>query len=81
LLKKEQVIIATKIDEPEGKERLETLRVSMPDHTILGLSNITGEGLDQVKQAFIRMVNSSEKPVDDGFSSIVNTEAEYREEP
>jgi GTP-binding protein len=81
LLEKPQVIIATKLDEPDAPEHLEDLRKSFDGVTVLGLSNITGEGLDGVKQAFIRLVGTAEKPVDDGFTTVVDTEAEYREEP
>lgn len=80
LLEKGQVVIGTKIDEPEAKERLLQLRQQHPEMNILGLSNITGEGLDDVKKAFIHLVGESNKPVDDGFTTTIDTEAEYREE-
>lgn len=80
LLEKGQVVIGTKIDEPEAKERLLQLRQQQPELNILGLSNITGEGLDDVKKAFIHLVGESNKPVDDGFTTTIDTEAEYREE-
>ena len=80
LLEKGQVVIGTKIDEPEAKERLLQLQQQQPGLNILGLSNITGEGLDDVKKAFIHLVGESNKPVDDGFTTIIDTEAEYREE-
>ncbi|MEA5033509.1 MAG: GTPase ObgE [Sphaerochaeta sp.] len=80
LLEKGQVVIGTKIDEPEAKERLLQLQQQHPELNILGLSNITGEGLDDVKKAFIHLVGESNKPVDDGFTTTIDTEAEYREE-
>jgi len=80
LLEKGQVVIGTKIDEPEATERLLLLRQQQPGLNILGLSNITGEGLDDVKKAFIHLVGESNKPVDDGFTTTIDTEAEYREE-
>ena len=80
LLEKGQVVVGTKIDEPEAKERLLTLRQQRPELQILGLSNITGEGLDDVKKAFIHLVGESNKPIDDGFTTTIDTEAEYREE-
>ncbi len=80
LLEKGQVVIGTKIDEPDAKERLLQLQQQQPGLNILGLSNITGEGLDDVKKAFIHLVGESNKPVDDGFTTIIDTEAEYREE-
>lgn len=81
LLEKKQVIVATKLDEEHATERLEELRKSLKEHTVIGLSNITGEGLDLVKQAFIHLVGTAEKPVDDGFSTVVDSDAEYRDEP
>ncbi len=80
LLEKGQVIIGTKIDEEGAKERLANLRSLRSDLDILGLSNITGEGLDAVKQAFIRLVGESKRTRDDSFTTTIDTEAEYREE-
>jgi GTP-binding protein len=81
LLEKPQVIIATKLDELDAPKHLQELQEALGGATVLGLSNITGEGLEAVKQAFIQLVGTSEKPVEDGFTTVVDTEAEYREEP
>ncbi|MDD3366016.1 MAG: GTPase ObgE [Sphaerochaetaceae bacterium] len=81
LLEKPHVVIGTKIDEPEGKERLAQLQSARPDLLILGLSNISGEGIEEVKQAFIQLVGQSGKPKDDGFTTVVDTDAVYREHP
>jgi hypothetical protein len=56
------------------------LRNARSDLSILGLSNITGEGLDGVKQAFIRLVGDAGNPQDDGFTTVVDNDAQYREE-
>jgi GTP-binding protein len=80
LLAKRQVIIGTKIDLPEAKENLNELKKSKKELQIIGLSNITGEGLDKVKQAFIYLVGDSEKSFDDQFESNVDLDAVYREE-
>ena len=81
LLDKPKVVIGTKIDDPEAAEHLENLRNARSDLSILGLSNITGEGLDGVKQAFIRLVGDAGNPKDDGFTTVVDNDAQYREEP
>jgi GTP-binding protein len=81
LLEKSQVVIGTKIDDPEAADNLDKLRSEKPGLTVIGLSNITGEGLEEVKQAFIHLVGKANKPKEDGFSTVVDTEAEYREEP
>jgi len=81
LLDKPKVVIGTKIDDPEAAEHLENLRNARSDLSILGLSNITGEGLDGVKQAFIRLVGDAGNPQDDGFTTVVDNDAQYREEP
>ena len=80
LLDKRQVIIGTKIDLPEAKENLKELKKSKKELQIIGLSNITGEGLDKVKQAFIYLVGDAEKSFDDQFESNVDFDAVYREE-
>ena len=46
LVKKPKVIIATKLDDEMGPERLINLQESLAEHAVIGLSNITGEGLD-----------------------------------
>ena len=45
------------------------------------LSNITGEGLDTIKKEFIHITYShkDEEEIGDGFSTVVDNEAEYRD--
>ena len=82
LLDKPQVVIGTKIDEEGTHERLGELRNKYPGLNVIGLSVFTEEGLEEVKQAFIHMVSNAERKteVQTGFTTIVDTEAEYREE-
>ncbi|MGI6433294.1 MAG: GTPase ObgE [Sphaerochaetaceae bacterium] len=79
LLSKNQVVIGTKIDEPEGKQRLAELQQKRPELQVLGLSNVTKEGLEEVKQAFIRLVSHDKEISDDGFTTVLDTEAVYRD--
>ena len=82
LLEKPQVVIGTKTDEESAPERLAILKKARPELNVIGLSNFTGEGLDEVKQAFIHMVSTSERrtEVDSDFTTTVDKDAEYREE-
>jgi len=82
-LDKPRVVIGTKIDEQGCNERLALLQASLGDTPVIGLSNITSEGLEEVKRAFIALVQSygRTKRVEQDFSSSFDSEAEYREEP
>jgi GTP-binding protein len=88
LLEKQQVIIGTKLDEPGTAERLEALKAKYPDKEILGLCVYLDQGVEEVKQAFIRMVAANENPAlkalredpNGGFSSTVDHDAYYPEQ-
>ncbi|MFA5446641.1 MAG: GTPase ObgE [Sphaerochaeta sp.] len=56
LLEKEQVIIGTKTDEPGTGERLAELKAKYADKEVLGLCVYLDQGVEEVKQAFMRMV-------------------------
>jgi GTP-binding protein len=58
---KDRVIIANKLDLPGTKERLEELRARYPEFTIIGISVHNRWGLEQVRDAFIGMVNRAEE--------------------
>jgi GTP-binding protein len=89
LLQKKQVLIGTKIDEPGAEEHLRELREKYPDKDIIGLCVYYDQGVDEVKQAFIRMVGDAENPAlqalreskGGGFSTKVDLDAEYPDEP
>ena len=78
LLEKPYVVIGTKIDLEEAPERLAELQAKYP---VIGLSNISTEGVEEVKSAFINLVNVAGKEIDDGFTTVVDHDAHYREEP
>lgn len=63
LAEKDRVIIANKLDIPGTGDRLEELKAKHPELTIYGISIHNRWGLDEVKNAFIAMVNSAEPPV------------------
>jgi len=59
LAKKDRMIIANKLDLPGTKERLAELRAKYPDFDILGISVFSRWGLEDVRNAFIKMVNDA----------------------
>ncbi|MGE4463384.1 GTPase ObgE [Sphaerochaeta sp.] len=89
LLKKAQVIIGTKTDEPGTAEHLEELRQKYPDKQVLGLCVYLDQGVEEVKQAFIQMVSDHEaahNKVEEelsqgGFATTVDVDAYYPESP
>jgi GTP-binding protein len=60
LAKKDRLVIANKLDLPGTKERLVELRAKYPEIPILGISVFNRWGLDDVRQAFIDMVNAAQ---------------------
>ena len=56
LASKKRVIIATKLDLEGTKERLKTLREKLSDVPVLGISVFNRWGLDEVRDAFVALV-------------------------
>ncbi len=86
LLEKEQVIIGTKLDEDGAPEHLEELRKKYSDREVIGMSIYMDDGIEAVKQAFIKMVGDSEnetlvarKANETGFTATIDFDAEYPE--
>ncbi len=59
LSEKPHVVIANKLDLPDTRERLAELRERYPDQQIFGISVHSRWGLDEVRDAFITMVNGA----------------------
>lgn len=53
---KKRVVIATKLDLEGTKERLKELREQLPDIPVLGISVFNRWGLDEVRDAFVALV-------------------------
>ncbi|NCB02454.1 MAG: GTPase ObgE [Spirochaetia bacterium] len=81
LVQKPRIVIGTKIDEEGTEERLKELQDSIKGYKVYKLSNITGIGLEEIKKAFIHIAYTyKEEKEGDGFSTIVDTSAQYRDE-
>ncbi len=57
LVAKKRVIVGTKLDLEETAGRLDELRWRYPDERIFGISVFSGDGLDELTQAFAGLVN------------------------
>ena len=80
LVQKPRIIIGSKIDEEGTQERLLELQSTIKEYDVLPLSNITGEGLDDIKKAFIHITYTHKDEEDgDGFTTVVDNDAEYRD--
>lgn len=60
LAAKERVIVANKLDLPGTRERLAELKAKYSERTILGISVHNRWGLDEVRDAFIDLVNGAD---------------------
>lgn len=83
LAEKPRVVIANKLDLPDTRERLAELRARYPEQRIFGISVHSRWGLDEVRDAFIAMVNDSiNGDVTDGNDQIPDfMQAEPEEVP
>ncbi len=80
LVQKPRIIIGTKIDQEGTWERLKELQKTIKEYHVYPLSNITSEGLEDIKKAFIHITYTHKDEVEgDGFTTIVNNDAEYRD--
>lgn len=61
LVHKDRIIIANKLDLPGTAERLEELRAKHPELDIIGISVHNRWGLENVRDAFITMVNKADE--------------------
>jgi len=91
LLDKPKVIIGTHLDEEEkdAPKHLEEIKAKYPDIKVIGLCVYLEQGVDEVKQSFIKMVGDNENETLEtlrnnaagGFSAHVDNDAYYPENP
>ena len=74
LAAKKRVIIATKLDLEGTKERLKTLREKLSDVPVLGISVFNRWGLDEVRDAFVALVEEL-AAADAGKNAETSTES------
>jgi len=74
LAAKKRVIIATKLDLEGTKERLKTLREKLSDVPVLGISVFNRWGLDEVRDAFVALVEEL-ATADAGKNAETSTES------
>ncbi|HUX39018.1 MAG TPA: GTPase ObgE, partial [Rectinemataceae bacterium] len=60
LADKRRIIIGTKLDLPESEGRFGELEASLPGEKVMGISVFSGQGLDELKELFHRMVLEAE---------------------
>jgi Obg family GTPase CgtA len=61
LASKRRVLIGTKLDLEEAAERFEAFKAAHPDEELYGISVFSGQGLDEVREAFLRIVLEAEE--------------------
>lgn len=60
LADKRRVVIGTKLDLEDTEARLETLMAALPGESVSGISVFSGKGLDELKEAFLKLVMDCE---------------------
>lgn len=61
LSQKKQIIAVNKIDIPDGDQYFERVKEALPDHHVLGISALTGQGLKEIKYALFQLVNQAKE--------------------
>ena len=56
LLRRPYLVLANKIDQPAAQEKLKQFQERFPDVSVLPISALTGEGLEELKEAMRRLV-------------------------
>jgi GTP-binding protein len=87
LAEKRRVLVATKLDLPEAAERFEAFRAAHPGESVFGISAFSGAGLDELGEAFLRLVLEAESRAAEGaaveedfFASELDEDGEAAEE-
>jgi hypothetical protein len=75
------VIIGTKLDLEGSHDNLKKLQKKFSKLKVVGLSNYTKEGLQSVKEAFIKMMQHDNEIVETSdFVTTIDLDAVYRDE-
>jgi GTP-binding protein len=61
IIKKKRLLVGTKTDLPETEERLAALAEKYPGEKLRGISVFSGEGIKELAEEFLRLVDSSSK--------------------
>lgn len=78
MLDKPSVILATHMDGEGAQEHLEELRRKYPEERIIGICVFLDQGIEEVKRAFLKLVEGTKAHADDGaFSYHPDTDAQY----
>ncbi len=57
---KRRVLVATKLDLPESAERFAAFKTAHPEERVFGISVFSGEGIDELREAFLALVVEAE---------------------
>lgn len=82
LIKKPYIIIGTKMDEIDSKERFEKLKEKYRDNKVVPFSIYLDDMIDNIKKEFIKLYedNTEKKDNNGGFTTIIDKDAYYRDE-
>lgn len=61
LADKPRIVVGTKLDLPETEGRLETLTAALPGERVVGISIVSGQGLDSLGRDFMGFVTRAER--------------------
>jgi GTP-binding protein len=60
LLQKKRLVLGTKTDLPQTKERLAELAARYPDENVLGISVFSGEGIKELAESLLRLTETGQ---------------------
>ncbi|MDP3178939.1 MAG: GTPase ObgE, partial [Spirochaetaceae bacterium] len=64
LAAKKRLLVGTKLDLPEAAERMDAFRSAFPGERVHGISVFSGQGIDDLREAFFEMASEHEAAAD-----------------
>jgi GTP-binding protein len=68
LVQKRRVLVGTKLDLPEAAERFDAFRAAHAGEEVFGISVFSGQGIDELREAFFSIVVESEEAAAANFA-------------
>jgi GTPase len=80
LIKKNRLLVGTKTDLPETKERLAELSAKYPSEEVIGISVFSGDGIKELTNAFLRLTSAPQNETIDESENEGKNEVEIETE-
>jgi len=76
LIQKNRLLVGTKTDLPETKERLTELSAKYPSEEVIGISVFSGDGIKELTNVFLRLTSAPQNETADEEEGVTEIETE-----